>query len=701
MKNFRVALILTISIVGYAFTAIAEDVNQPSGSGVTDYQIIAQKLDAARNGLLPETGSSIYSIDQQTIQNQPLGDFNPINDVLLQAPGVAQDSYGQLHVRGDHADLQYRLNGVILPEGITGFGQTLDTHFVSGVDLLTGALPAEYSYKTAGIVDITTKTAMENGARSSVLVGSNNTLEGNQEAFGSKGPFSYYISGTYDENDRGVEPPTKTEKAIHDQTYQNKEFGYFSYVLNPDNRLSVILGNSTNLFQIPNNPGQTQNFTLSGTPTYPSANLNENQSEHNTYEIVALQGAIGDKTDYQVSLFSRQSDVFFQPDPIGDLIYNGIASRVYDQSVTTGIQSDNAYHLNDAHTIRSGFNYSYEQARSNSFSGVFPADSTGAQTGDTPFSIPDNVTKAAQLAGFYLQDEWKAIEKLTINYGARFDYYTAYVTETQIEPRLGAIYDLTPQTKLHAGYARNFTPPDTQFIAPADIQKFQNTTGQLPTSQSSNVVPEKDNYFDAGVVQEIEKGFNVGVDAYYKQARDLLDEGQFGQALILGPFNYDKGRVKGIEFTADYKKGDFSSYANLAISKAEGKGLASGQYNFGADEQTFIANNWVHLDHDQTYTGSAGVAYKLYDVTYSGDLLYGSGLRDGFANTGHLPFYTQVNLGVAHSFDLGTLGPLDAKLSVINLLDNIYEIRNGTGIGVFAPQYGPGRGFFLALSKPF
>ncbi len=690
----RKALIFCVAVNFLAPCVSAED-------QAVNYQVVATKLDQARNGLLPETGSSIYTMERQTINNLANGDFTPMNDVLLHAPGVAQDSFGQLHVRGDHADLQYRLNGVILPEGITGFGQTLDTHFVNGVDFLTGALPAEYSYKTAGIVDITTKTGIENGGRTSIMGGSNNTLQGNQEAFGNKGPFSYYISGTYDENDRGIEPPTKTSGAIHDQTYQNKEFGYFSYVLNPENRLSVILGNSTNLFQIPNNPGQTQNFTLAGTPSYPSSTLNETQSEHNTYEIAALQGVIGDKTDYQVSLFSRQSDVLFQPDAKGDLIYNGIASRVYDQSVTTGIQNDNAYHLNYSHTIRSGFNYSYENAQNNSFSSVFPTDATGAQSSNIPFSIPENKTKVAGLAGIYLQDEWKAIDKLTINYGARFDYYDAFVSENQISPRIGAIYELTPQTKLHAGYSRYFTPPPTELIAPTTVQKFAGTTGAPNSTGSSPVRPEKDNYYDVGVIQEIQKGFNLGVDGYYKQARDLLDLGQFGQALIFSPFNYEKGRVEGVEFTADYNQGPFSSYANLAVSRALGMNVESGQFNFTPDDLNYISNHWIHLDHDQRYTASAGAAYKLYDITYSTDIIYGSGLRRGFVNTGHLPDYGQVNLGVAHTFNLGSAGPLDAKISVINLFDNIYEIRDGSGIGVFAPQFATGRSFYLALSKPF
>ena len=115
----------------------------------------------------------------------------------------------------------------------------------------------------------------------------------------------------------------------------------------------------------------------------------------------------------------------------------------------------------------------------------------------------------------------------------------------------------------------------------------------------------------------------------------------------------------------------------------------------------YIATHYVHLDHDQTYTGSAGAVYTFQTVKYSADVIYGSGLRSGFANTTHLAFYDQVNAAAEHTFDLGTAGSLDARLSVLNLFDRVYEIRDGSGIGVFAPQYGPRRTFFVSLSKPF
>ena len=116
-----------------------------------------QKLDAARNGLSPDTGSSVYKFGQSDIAALPLGEATPLNQVALQAPGVVQDSYGQLHVRGDHANVQYRVDGVVIPEAISGFGQSLETRFANNIDVLTGALPAQYGYRTAAVIDIRTK----------------------------------------------------------------------------------------------------------------------------------------------------------------------------------------------------------------------------------------------------------------------------------------------------------------------------------------------------------------------------------------------------------------------------------------------------------------------------------------------------------------------------------------------------------------
>jgi hypothetical protein len=86
------------------------------------------------------------------------GESSSFQQVLLHAPGVVQEEFGEIHVRGDHGDIQYRVNGVLLPESLNGFGQEVDTHLIQSVTLMTGTMPAQFGDRTAGIIDVTTKT---------------------------------------------------------------------------------------------------------------------------------------------------------------------------------------------------------------------------------------------------------------------------------------------------------------------------------------------------------------------------------------------------------------------------------------------------------------------------------------------------------------------------------------------------------------
>ena len=673
-----------------------------ASSKALEIDVTAKRLDRARNGISVETGSSIYRMDQKDIAALPQGEDTSFNQVILRAPGVAQDSFGQLHVRGDHANLQYRINGIVLPESISGFGQTLDTRFVDNVNLLTGALPAQYGYRTAGVVDIHTKTgALENGGNIGVQVGSYNTKEINDDVFGSKEAFSYYMTSSFLRNNLGIENPTDASSAIHDKTLQNKQFGYFSYLLNSSSRVSLILGNSDGRFQIPNQAGQTPGFTMTGVTSFPSENLDERQHETNRYGILALQGTIGDKFDYQIATFSRYSKVLFEPDTIGDLLYTGVATRVLRTGIANGLQADGSYKLNDNHTIRTGIMYTRERLQNSNDAQTFTTDINGNQNGFTPISIADANQKTTNQTGVYLQDEWKLSKALTINYGARADWVNAYVTDNQLSPRIGAVYQMTPQTTLHAGYAKYFTPPPNELIPATTVASFQNTTAAPPSSQNDPVHAERSDYYDLGISHKLTQHLTLGVDGYYKKVKNLLDEGQFGSALLFTPFNYAEGKVYGLELTANYRKDNLAAYVNLSRSTAMGKNINSSQYNLSQDKLDYIANNWVHLDHDQTYSASTGISYLWQDTTWSADALYGSGLRKGFANTEHLPSYTEVNVAATHTYNDTPFGKITGRLSVVNLFDKVYEIRDGTGIGVGAPQFGQRRSLFVSLSKSF
>jgi outer membrane receptor protein involved in Fe transport len=667
-------------------------------SQAQEITITAAKLEKARNGLSPKTGGSVYKFDTKDINNLPQGETTPVNDVLLQAPGVVNDSYGQLHIRGDHGNTQYRINGVILPEGISGFGQALDTRFAQSIDLLTGALPAQYGYRTAGVVEINTKTNFEVGGHIDLYGGSNRTFNPSFEYGNTNGKLSYFVDGSYLTSNNGIENPTSSVNPIHDTTHQGKGFAYMSYLLNPDTKLSFMLGSYDGKFQIPDNPGQptyvSQNGPLGSLPaTYDSATLNDQQREVNRYAVTSLQSSLNDKVDYQVALFTRYSSLNYMPDVNGNLAFNGEASDLFRSSVSNGIQADGSYRMNDTHTLRMGMFGSSESIVSNNTSTVINLTTTNQQT------IVDNNSKNGNtLFGLYLQDEWKATNKLTVNYGGRYDHVNAYVNEQQFSPRLGLVYKSSEQTTWHTGYARYFTPPPTELVSSSDQALFTGTTGAAP-GQNSPVKSERANYLDAGVTHQLTQTINLGLDTFYKQTRNTIDEGQFGPALVLTPFNYDQGKIYGAELTGNYKSGNVSAYANLARTVSMAKEIISSQYLFDSAELSYAANNWVNVDHEQAMTISAGGSYLWSGNRLSSDLIYESGLRNGFANTTHLPGYTVVNLGASRKINLDGIGPIEVRLVANNVLDKVYQIRDGSGIGVFAPQYGARRGLFIGLSK--
>lgn len=665
---------------------------------------VSAALDQSRNALSPDTGSSQYVIDRQAIEQLPLGASTPLNQVLLQAPGVVQDSYGGLHVRGDHGNLQYRINGVIIPESISGFGQALDARMVQSVKLLDGALPAQYGLRTAAVVDITTRSGHQlgNGGSVGVTGGTLGTLNPNASLWGSSDRWSAFLTANYLESDIGIENPTASRKPVHDHTNQAKGFGDISYLVDNDTRLSFLFGAANNRFEIPNNPGQVPQFGYLDTVGFDSADLDERQRENTRFGVLSLQGKLG-QTNYQASLGQRYTDVAYQPDLIGELIFNGVASRVTRSNRASTLQADFATPMGDAHTLRYGLYGSFERAASGNDAWVFPVDAEGNQASTTPINILDDSRLTARTWSAYVQDEWNLGEAWTLNYGLRGDRYQLTRTESQLSPRVGLVWQATDSTVVHVGYARYFTPPATELITSSNIARFDGTTNAVPDLGDNTPLAERSDYFDAGIQQTL-GAWTLGLDSYYRKVHRLQDEGQFGSALVYSTFNYAQGRVKGVEFTANFAQGPVSAYFNLAASKAIGKRIITSQYNFDPGDLAYVDDHYIHLDHDQKLASSGGISYALDERTHVGaDYLFGSGLRkDGAVPNGnHLPAYFELNLSVARDFAFDRFGDLHAQLAVINALDRTYELRDGSGIGVGAPQFGPRRGVYLSLQKDF
>ncbi|THD81122.1 MAG: TonB-dependent receptor [Phenylobacterium sp.] len=674
----------------------------PASGEVSEVVVTAQRLDAARSSVEPALGATSYVLPQAFIENLPAGANTQLNQVILQAPGAAQDSFGQLHIRGDHANIQYRLNNVILPEGLQVFGQTLSPRLASNIDLITGALPAQYGLRTAGIINITTKSGFKDEGEASVYGGSHGLIEPAVEYGGSWGRNSAFGSLSYTGTDVGIESPDGRGTPIHDHSDQVQGFGYFDHIIDDQSRVSFIVGTSQESFQIPNVSGlhPDAGFSVNGVTDFASQDLNQRQRETTSYAIGAYQVST-ERFTGQASVFARTSQLTYTPDVTGELLFNSIAQAAKKTDLSLGTQIEGVYKLSDAHTIRGGVIISADRTTSDTNSQVFEVDDNGAQLGAGPITILDNSKANAWTYSAYLQDEWKLADTLTLNYGLRFDQLDAFRSENQLSPRVNLVWTPLDGTTLHAGYARYFTPPPFELIASTAVAKFVGTSAEQPGTRNDLPLSERDNYFDLGVEQKL-AGLTLGVDAYYKKARNLIDEGQFGAPIILTPFNYAKGYAKGVEFSANYVRGPLSAYANLAVSQAKGEDIISSQFNFDPGDLAYIRDHFIYLDHDQTITASAGAAYKTEGGgRISADLIYGSGLRrDGeVPNGSKVPSYVQVNLGASQALNLA--GGLTIRADIINLFDETYEIRDGTGIGVGAPQFGPRRGVYAGVSKTF
>jgi hypothetical protein len=504
----------------------------PSGTPSAQMQqiTVVGQLDQARQEIVPSLGATVYTIDQPEIQDLIEGDNVPFSKLVLRFPGVSQDSEGSgsFHIRDDHANVQYRINDVLIPEGITGFGDDFDTRFADRVDLITGALPAQYGFRTSGIIDIHTNNgATAPGGDVEMYGGSHDEMRPSFEYGGAQGKLTYYFSGSYLQDNLGIENPMPSANAIHDDTDQYRGFAYLSYVIDDSSRLSLIAGEAYNQFQIPNSPGQTAGvdgtgapFVIPGVTSFNSADLNESQGEQNNYEVLAYQKTLDD-FDFQVALFNRYSDVFFQPDEEGDLFFNGVAGRLDRNIMSNGVEFDSSYRLTDSHTLRGGLMLNAQASTQTANTTVIPEDpSTGAQDG-APFNVFDRSYDTAYSYGFYLQDEWKVTKQLTLNFGGRFDLYqSTEIHEDQLSPRINATYRIDEATTAHAGYASYFTPPPLENIPQGSITQF-----------------------DVGVTHYFTPEYQLGLDGYYKLATNLIDDGQFGAAPILSAFNYAKGQI--------------------------------------------------------------------------------------------------------------------------------------------------------------
>ena len=686
-----------------------DDDDQPQ----SDIVVSAKRLDDARDLIQTSVGASEYRITREDLDIQPGGADRSLKGVLLQAPGVAQDADGDgddIHIRNEHGNIQFRLNGVIVPQAQGNIATLVDARVAASVDVLTGALPAQFGLHTSGIISLRTRTdSFDFDGDIGIYGGSNGTIQPSATLRDSIGRINYFVSGSYLRNDLGFSNPTASRQTIHDRTEQEHGFGYLSWLVDNTNRLTLFGGSSSASFQIPNIPGIAPVYSLRGRPTFDSAQLDQNQHLQTHYGVLAYQYS-GSIFDVQFAPFLRYTSVHVTPDPSGGrLIFDGADTDLRQSSLAWGAQVDASLKASPNHTIRFGLYFQHEHSTSDSINRVFALAPRGVQASDVPLVIPVRESVTATTFSAYLQDEWRLADSLTLNYGLRYDRFVGLTHEDQVSPRVGLVWKQEGGTTVHLGYARYFTPPPLELVGISTLAAFAGTTGAPASLGRDPVRTERENSFDIGAQQIVARHLTLGIDVYYKIKRNLLDEETLGATRISSPFNYANSRGWGVEFSANFEHEPFEAYVNVAHGEQKARQIVSNQFFFEQDELDYIARNYIYSDHSQKWTASGGAALKsgnrLGQFQASLDFVYGDGLRKAdpagiVPNGGKQNSYLQVNLGLAQRIG-GEEENWTLRCDVTNLFDKTYLIHDGSGVGAGQAEYGPRRAVFFGVRKSF
>lgn len=710
------ALVLTFIQSAPAHAQQDPDGDDGPGKPVTEITIAARRLDAARANIEPDLGASSYALSNDTVESRPGGETTRISQILLQAPGVAQDGSGQLRLRQSKGALQYRINNVILPEGLTDLGESLSPRIAAKVQLVTGALPAQYGLVAGGIVNITTKDGVYlNGGQAELYGGSQAEFEPAFEYGGSIGQTNYFASGSYLRNNAGIASRDGSASPAHDETRQVDGFAFLNHVLDAQTRISLILGASDERFAFPNVRGIRaadvsfalmpfqRPLSVNGTSDFASEDVDGRRRDVNRYGVLSLLHAT-DKVTLQLSGFVRYSRSTVDAAGIGDILFTGVGRSTNERTMTVGGQAEGVFEIADAHTLRGGLVVISDITKGTSRTLALPIDGQGRQTSDTVKSFVDHARLATRKDSIFLQDEWRPIDRVTINFGARVDHVKSTGTLTRLGPRLNFVWTLQDETMIHGGYARYIVPAPTAETSekPAELAA---TSARTLSLAGQPVRAESDDYYDLGAQHNV-GNVTIGIDGYWRLARHLIDDGQFGTAYETINFNYARGRIRGIELSSTYNGGRLSGWANVAIAEAGAHGgMESNQYYFSAAQLAYAAGHALPISGEQAFTASGGLSYRLNTIRLSADMLYGSGFRrtlaGGIPNGDRLPGYIQVNLSAVYRIAAIRDFPLDARFDLINAFDRKYQLRDGTALGDGQPQWGARRGVFVGIEQSF
>ena len=658
---------------------------------------------------------SVTTLGREMLQSLPKGEDRPITEVVTTQPGFVLDAFGNVYARGNHANIQYQVDGVPIPDSVGNlFAQALPVRLVENLEILTGGMPAEFGNRLAAVVNINTRHGTDKPeGLAAIRYGSFQTIEPSafySRSFGGD-RFGVFAGGSYLQSQRGLDGPA-VDPILHDDGRSGRVFLRLDARATASDRFELFASYAYNRFQIPLDPtavpldpahpdvARPQDRFGNDAPAFVPRDTDATETEHELFVTASWVHRFGPRSQLQIAPYEKFSQGVLASDPLhalGALADPGAtASDVTRRANHGGAVVHYSLHAGN-HLIKAGAQLDYLDGTTD-FSRYVRDDAAPAGGIDPNATGSGRDHIGALSTGVYLQDRWDR-GPVGLQFGVRLDQLHVRLADGAtndqlgVSPRLGLSVSLGENLVGHVFAGINWQPP-----APLDAGNAARALGVLPANMAVpyDVKAQTDAYSELGLDWRVFRRLKIGAVGWGRYAWNQLDDTAVGSTNLIANYNFERGRAVGVEGKVEVVIGSrLSAFGNVSWERAEGQGIASARYLFSPDQ---LANPaWQTLDHVQALTANLGATLREGGAALTVLMNYGSGLRTGPGNNQTVPDHVRFDTTLQYAFDKLPRRPRVA-IDLINLFDSHYAFRIANGF--VGSSWAPPRSAFVRLEIP-
>jgi hypothetical protein len=654
----------------------------------------------------PLTTTTTVTLAGETLRRAPVRlRSRALQDAIATTPGWSTEDNGLLHVRGVDDGFLYVLDGVPVYERLDGlFGMAPDAAMIDSVNVLTGYIPAEFGFKSGGVIEVrsagraadTWLGTFEGGG------GNDNARDFSAIAGGPLGRAALTVGAAGQSSSRFLDP-------VHPDNLHNSG-GAFSggaqlgWAPSPTSALTLVSGFGRSLFDVPHGEEQEE------------AGQDQRQRLSNHWQTASWQHGWRNDTVWQIAGYHRFGSSALNSSPSDTPLLTAADRTLRRTGVLASITHQRGMHLlkagGEAARLNLDEQFSFAVTDADFAEEAGLSDAAIEFTSHEPFDFHERANP--RLFSVYLQDSIRPTNQLSVDAGVRVDWSRLLIDASQVSPRIGASYFWpATETTVRASFGRFFQPPQPENLLLASSEEARELSPFVDeTTGGGEVAPERQTAYDVSVAQMLARRLRLDVSLWRRRVREAADPNVFFGTTIVFPNSVAKGRASGFDVRLELPRREgWSGYLNYGNSHVVQFGPITGGLFLEDDVIEIGPGTRFIPDHDQRHVGAFGVSYdhERFGTSWSLAGRYESGTplevddddlddleeRPGAElvdfDRGRVKPRTVLDLSLTQRLVRGRRVDFDLRFALLNMTGERWAYNFGNPFS--GTHFGPGRTF--------